>query len=61
MEQESTNEKHGEVDLLFKLIPEEVYKIRTKKQVIKRLTNIERLGKQKNGVQIEKLLEKNSV
>lgn len=61
MEQESRIEKHGEVDLLFKLTPEQVREIRTKKEVIKRLTNIERLAKQKNYAQIEKLLQENYV
>jgi hypothetical protein len=61
LEQESRIEKHGEVDLLFKLTPEQVREIRTKKEVIKRLTNIERLAKQKNYAQIEKLLQENYV
>jgi hypothetical protein len=61
MEQGPLARKGGEVDLLFKLTPDEVNRTRTKKELIKRLTRIERLARQKNYAEIEKLLRENYV
>jgi hypothetical protein len=61
LEQETITQKQGEVDLLFKLTPDEANKAEGKKEVIKRLTHIERLAKQKNYIEIEKLLQENYV
>ena len=61
MEQGLLSRKGGEVDLLFKLTPDEVNRTRTKKELIKRLTRIERLARQKNYAEIEKLLRENYV
>lgn len=61
MEQESLTQKQAEVDLLFKLTPNEANRAKDKKELIRRLTHIERLAKQKNYAQIEKLLQENYV
>lgn len=61
MEKESLTQKQGEVDLLFKLNPNEAIRTKGKKELIKRLTHIERLAKQKNYAEIEKLLQENYV
>ena len=61
MEQESLTRKHGEVDLLFKLTPDQASSAKGKKELIKRLTHIEHLAKQKNYAEIEKLLQENYV
>jgi hypothetical protein len=61
MEQEPLTRKQGEVDLLFKLTPDESNRTRTKKELIKRLTHIEHLARQKNYAEIEKLLRENYV
>ena len=47
--------------MLFRLTPEEANKARNKRELIKRLTYIERLAKQKNYAEIEKLLQENYV
>lgn len=61
LEQESLTRKQGDVDLLFRLTPEEANKARNKRELIKRLTYIERLAKQQNYAEIEKLLQENYV
>jgi hypothetical protein len=61
MEQGPLTRKQGEVDLLFKLTPDEGNRMRTKKELIKRLTRIEHLARQKNYAEIEKLLRENYV
>jgi hypothetical protein len=61
MEQEPITQKQGEVDLLFKLTPDEDSRTRTKKGIIRRLTRIEHLAKQKNYDEIQKLLRENYV
>jgi len=61
MEQEPFTPKQGEVSLLFKLTPDEGNRTRSKKELIKRLTLIERLARQKNYAEIEKLLQENYV
>jgi hypothetical protein len=61
MEQEPLTRKQSEVDLLFKLAPDEGDRTRTKKELIKRLTHIEDLARQKNYAEIEKLLRENYV
>lgn len=61
MEQEPITQKQGEVDLLFRLTPGEDSRARTKKKIIRRLTRIERLAKQKNYDEIQKLLRENYV
>ena len=61
LEQESLTRKQGDVDLLFRLTPEEENKARNKRELIKRLTYIERLAKQQNYAEIEKLLQENYV
>jgi CRISPR/Cas system-associated protein Cas5 (RAMP superfamily) len=61
VEQGPLARKEGEIDLLFKLTPDEVNRTRTKKELIKRLTRIERLARQKNYGEIEKLLRENYV
>jgi hypothetical protein len=57
LEQEPLTQKQGEVDLLFKLTPDEANRAKGKKELIKRLTRIERLAKQKNYAEIDKLLK----
>ena len=47
--------------MLFRLTPEEANKARNKRELIKRLTYIERLAKQQNYAEIEKLLQENYV
>ena len=61
MEKEPSAEKQGDVNLLFRLNPDEAVNARGKKELIKRLTHIERLAKQKNYAEIEKLLQENYV
>ena len=61
MEQEPLTQKQTEVDLLFRLTLNEANQARGKKELIKRLTHIERLAKQKNYAEIEKLLQENYV
>jgi hypothetical protein len=61
MEQEPLTQKQTEVDLLFKLTPNEANRARCKKELIKRLTHIEHLAKQKNYAEIEKLLREDYV
>ena len=61
LETEPLKEKQGEVGLLFRLNPDEAVNARDKKELIKRLTHIERLAKQKNYAEIEKLLQENYV
>jgi CRISPR/Cas system-associated protein Cas5 (RAMP superfamily) len=61
MEQGPLARKEGEVDLLFKLTTDEVNRTRTKKELIKRITRIERLAREKNYGEIEKLLRENYV
>jgi CRISPR/Cas system-associated protein Cas5 (RAMP superfamily) len=61
MEQGPLARKQDEVDLLFKLTTDEVNRTRTKKELIKRLTRIERLAREKNYGEIEKLLRENYV
>ncbi|HML03012.1 MAG TPA: hypothetical protein VK487_06525 [Candidatus Bathyarchaeia archaeon] len=61
MEHGQLTRKEGEVDLLFKLTPDEVKRTRTKKELIKRLTRIERLARHKNYAEIRKLLQENYV
>jgi len=61
LEQEPLTQKQTEVDLLFKLTPNEANRARYKRELIKRLTHIERLAKQKNYAEIEKLLQEDYV
>jgi hypothetical protein len=61
VEQGPLARKEGEIDLLFKLTPDEANRTRTKKELIKRLTRIEHLARQKNYGEIEKLLRENYV
>ena len=61
MEQEPLTQKQGEAGLLFKLTPNEANRGKGKKELIKRLTRIERLAKQKNYAEIERLLHENYV
>jgi hypothetical protein len=61
LEKEPLAAKQGDVNLLFRLNPDEAVNARAKKELIKRLTHIERLAKQKNYAEIEKLLQENYV
>ena len=61
MDQEPMNPKRGKVDLLVKLAPSEGDRTRNKRELIKRLTRIEHLARQKNYAEIEKLLQENYV
>ena len=61
MEQEPLTQKRVEVDLLFMLTPNEANRAKGKKELIKRLTHIERLARQKNYAEIEKLLQEKYV
>jgi hypothetical protein len=61
LEQEPSTLKQGKIDLLFKLTPNEANRARGKKELIKRLTHIERLAKEKNYAEIEKLLQESYV
>jgi len=61
MEQERLTRKQGKVDLLFKLAPDEDDRTRTKRELIKRLTRIEDLARQKNYAEIDKLLKESYV
>jgi arginine utilization protein RocB len=48
LEKERLAEKQSDVNLLFRLNPDEAVNARGKKELIKRLTYIERLAKQKS-------------
>ena len=61
MKQAVTTQKQGEVDLLFKLTPSAADRARGKRELIKRLTEIEHLAKEKNYAEIDKLLQDNYV
>jgi hypothetical protein len=61
MDQEHMNQKRGKVDLFVKLAPSEGDRTRNKRELIKRLTRIEHLARQKNYAEIEKLLQENYV
>lgn len=61
MENEPLAQKQGELNLLFKLNPNEATRAKGKKGLLKRLTYIEHLAKQKNYAEIEKLLQENYV
>jgi hypothetical protein len=61
LEQEPLKQKQPEVDMLFRLTTYEANRARRKKELIKRLTHIERLAKQKNYTEIQKLLQENYV
>ena len=61
MEEEPLTQKQTEIDLLFKLNPNEAARAKDKKDLLKRLTHIERLAQQKNYAEIEKLLQENYV
>ena len=61
MEQEPLTQKQGEIDLLFQLTLNETNNAKNKRELIKRLTHVERLAKQKNYAEIERLLQENYV
>jgi hypothetical protein len=61
LEQEPLTQKRVEVDLLFMLTPNEANRAKDKKELIKRLIHIERLARQKNYAEIEKLLQEKYV
>jgi predicted metal-dependent enzyme (double-stranded beta helix superfamily) len=61
LEKERLAQKQDELSLLFQLNPDEATRIKGKKELLKRLTHIEHLAKQKNYVEIEKLLKEKYV
>jgi len=58
LEQKSVTQERGKVDLLFTLTPHEADRAKRKRELIRRLTRIERLAKQKDYAEIEELLNR---